>query len=304
LNARLESLKLVESNENQSYISKKYNLIQESILLEKQIQSITDSIQSTQNQLKLLDQEFEKIRDENIHMKNESKSLEDSIYFLRKSNSKIELISPPSFSINENDLIDIITLQMNFTCPEEDLVGNTGPEICIEEVSSIQYFKYQNAIRLFGSVGFSFLGSHADVGNNGFILMEYKGLSWEIIDFFEYYDPDAMQWGNAMKIKEIKALGKNSIGFFFELCTTAAGSGPFCSIYIIGFNKDNIQLLFSESSKEDESYGFEKKGFRNEYSVIESNSEWYLIERTKTDFQSNLKIKSKLSYDQTNMRFE
>ncbi len=231
------------------------------------------------------------------------KKLKDSIIDFSAKNEGILLIPPPKYAINEKELIKLVSAKMSFTCPEEDVLGNRGPEICIEEIKGIQYFNYRNKIRFLASIGFSFNGSHADVGNNGFVLMQYTGTNWELVDFFEFQAIDEMQFGNAMNINSIGVLGKNSVGFFHELCFTAAGEGPFCSMILIGTNEDHIGLFLYEASGSDESYGMNKKGYENVYSIVETTNEWNDLIRIRSDFRSNSKVKSVLRFNSNNLKF-
>lgn len=228
----------------------------------------------------------------------------DSLNGFNSKNVGIVLIPPPKFSINDDELIELVIEKMSFTCPEEDVLGNRGPAICVKEIMGIQYFEYRNKIRFLASVGFSFNGSHADVGNNGFVLMQYTGSKWELIDFFEYQAIDEMQNGNAMKINNFGVLGKNSVGFFHELCSTAAGEGPFCSMILIGTYADNIGLFLYEASASDESYGMGKKGYENHYSIVETDIEWNELHRIRNDYRTKTKAKYVLRFNSKNMKFE
>ncbi len=301
LTTRLEGLNSIQKNNFDTFNLKKIKIETSISFKNKELVRIYDS-------LLLQKEEFNAIVFERTKFRNEVDSLL-KLYNLPSTvihygQEEVKLIDPPEFIISDSELIKNIEKRMIETCPVEDVLGNKGPERCTTQVTSKQYFTYYQKIRLIASLGFSFSGSHADVGNNGFILMEYKNSKWEILDFLEFKDEDAMQWGKCMIIDSINILGKYSVGLFSQLCTTAAGEGPYCGTYIMGCDRDKLNLFFQESSLADVSQGLREKGYMNYYKLKKTTNDWYDIERNHLDFENNTNIQSVLKFNELSSKYE
>jgi hypothetical protein len=159
-------------------------------------------------------------------------------------NSKIEIIDPPSFSISNPYLIEITNSKMINPCPETNVLGEEGPEICKKEVTKITYFKKGDVTRFFACVGYSYEGAHFDPVQNGFVLAEYRNSKWTIIDFLQFEGSDE-GWGNALKISDKFLFGENLFAYDCSSCYVASGEMS-CVDIIIGFVNDKISVLLNE----------------------------------------------------------
>ncbi len=159
-------------------------------------------------------------------------------------NSKIEIIDPPSFSISNPYLIEITDSKMINACPETNVLGEEGPEICKKEVTKITYFKKGDVTRFFACVGYSYNGAHFDPVQNGFVLAEYINSKWTIIDFLQFEGSDE-GWGNSLKINDQFLLGGNLFAYDCSSCYVAAGEMS-CVDLIIGFVNDKISDLLNK----------------------------------------------------------
>lgn len=301
LTTRIESLSSIQKNNFDTFNLNKMIFKTSMSLKNIELVRMYDS-------LLLHKEEFNAVVLERNKLRNEVDSLlklyKVSSTVIHYSQEEVQLIDPPEFIISDSELIKNIEKRMIETCPVEDVVGNRGPERCTTQVTSKQYFTYYQKIRLIASLGFSFSGSHAEVGNNGFILMEYENSKWEILDFLEFKDEDAMQWGKCMIIDSINILGKYSVGLFSQLCTTAAGEGPYCGTYIIGCDRDTLNLFFQESSLADDSQGLREKGYMNYYKLRKTTNDWYDIERNHLNFENNTNIQSVLKFNELSSKYE
>jgi hypothetical protein len=294
LTKRVDSLNSVLSNERNSAAQKttefKSNVSQlqkeltktESTLSQKEIElsnlkkdvfNKSKKIQELESQLLELNENLRRLAVENEKLKLTLNEL--------STNSNIELIASPTFSISTSELIKIVDRKMVEPCPQENVLGESGPGICKKQVTKVQYFKKGNVIRLFACVGYSYNGAHFDSGQDGFVLAEYRNSTWTIIDFLQFDHQGC--WGESFEVENQFLLGKNSFGYFGETCGTAQGFTG-CNSFIIGFVNDKIAVLLSELSSENNLGSGEKPviDWKNTYRVLPSENEWYTVEKKVT----------------------
>ena len=216
-------------------------------------------------------------------------------------NSKIEIIDAPSFSISNPYLIEITDSKMINPCPEMEYV--IGSEICKKDVTRITYFKKGNVTRFFACVGYPFIGSHYDIGQNGFVLAEYKNSNWTIIDFLQCQDDDG-GWGNSFEIRDQFLLGKNSFAYNCSSCNVAFGYDG-CQGFIVGFIDDKISVLLQGTSEENNSASGEEPliDWHYNYKPIPSNNEVFAIEREYYKLDKHVETIT-LNYNPQSMKFE
>ena len=218
-------------------------------------------------------------------------------------NSKIEIIDPPSFSISNPYLIEITNSKMINACPETNVLGEEGPEICKKEVTRITYLKKGNVTRLFACVGYSYDGCHYCPGQNGFVLAEYKNSKWTIIDFLQCQDDDG-GWGNSFEIRDQFLLGKNSFAYNCSSCNGAFGYNG-CQGFIVGFIDDKISVLLQGGSEENNSASGEEPliDWHNNYKPIPSANEVFALEMEYYEFDELVETIT-LNYNSQSMKFE
>jgi hypothetical protein len=301
LNDQIDSLSVI-INSDRTDCSKKIIYLENTIdklnhncsEFEKQILTLNEKVSTLSSELEASVLESASLHREFNNLQLQIQSKKDSLDLLRRElekfedfsiNTSIKLISNPEFEINEKFLIETVVSKMKNICPEQDILGNTGPEICKKIVTAMQYFSIDGKIRLFAGVGFPFEGSHADVGSNGFILMEYNNNQWQVIDFLEYQEIDGMQWGNALELKNPSIIGKKAFCFFNEYGITSWGDfygylNLFVvnDIQIIHVNLGETEVLTNDS---DNSNILEK--YSCTYKIIPSNKELYDIEKQRIE---------------------
>ena len=258
-------------------------------------------IQILENQIKEKEKQIEnlKIQVEVLKVKQEQVSFD----------SKIEIINAPSFSISNSEIIEMTDGKMIDPCPEINLLGEEGPEICKKQVTRITYFKKGNVTRFFACVGYSFQGPRWDSGQDGFILAEYNNSNWTIIDFFQVPKRECC-WGNSLEIEDQNILGINSFGYYSLVCTTV-NAYEFCTSYIIGFVNDKISLLLEDLSREYKILEEYERGSNEEdvvnwkynYKVIPTDNDVFSIERKHIKFDKIFDTKI-LNYNSQAMKFE
>jgi hypothetical protein len=313
LNKKIDSLNRVISNER-NLNSENVNSLNLNILnLENQISNLETEKSTLNDNIVKLKKEL-KIKTDEIQSKSlEIKSLEDEVNektdtielynsVIKNLNAKIELITPPSFLISDFELISLADFRMINPCPKENVLGETGPNICKKNVSSIQYFKKGNTTRFFANIGYSFTGAHFDSGQDGFILAEYQNSKWTVIDFMQFQQDGC--WGNSLDIQDKFLLGDNTFGCYSESCAGAQGFTG-CVSYIIGFSGNKISIFLEESSSENNLSSGENPviNWKYYYKPQISNNKYYSIERqlfqsNKFDSTETLKFNSEL------LRFE
>jgi hypothetical protein len=282
----------------------KEELSKKEIELNKNTQDLLDKsllVKVLENQIKEKEILIEnlKIQFDELKVKQEQLSL----------NAKIEIIAAPSFSISNPEIIEMTDSKMIDPCPEINLLGEEGPEICKKQVTRITYFKKGNVIRFFACVGYSFQGSRWDPGQDGFILAEYNNSNWTIIDFYQVPKRECC-WGNSLEIEDQNILGINSFGYSSLVCTTV-NAYEFCTSYIIGFVNDEISVLLEDLSKEykileeNERVSNEEDviNWKYKYKVIPNNNDVFSLERKHLKFDKIFDTKI-LNYNSQSMKFE
>ena len=216
---------------------------------------------------------------------------------------KIEIIDAPSFSISNSYLIEITDSKMINPCPETNVLGEEGPEICKKEVTRITYFKKGDVTRFFACVGYSYDGGHYDGGQNGYILAEYKNSKWTIIDFLQFQNTDG-GWGNSLEIDDEFLLGKNSFAYNCSSCNVAQGN-DWCEGFIVGFIDDKISILLQETSEENNRASGEEPliDWHYDYKPISSDNQLFELERKYYKFDKLIGTKI-LKYNSQSMEFE
>ena len=220
-------------------------------------------------------------------------------------NSKIEIIDAPSFSISNNRLIEITDSKMINPCPEMNVLGEEGPEICKKEVTRITYFKKGNVTRFFACVGYPFIGSHYDIGQNGFVLAEYKNSKWTIIDFLQCQATEGEGgWGNSLEIRDQFLLGKNSFVYDCSSCNGGFGYNG-CEGFIVGFIDDKISVLLQGISEENNQASGEEPiiAWHYDYKPISSDNQLFELERKYYGVDKPVETKI-LKYNSQSMKFE
>jgi hypothetical protein len=205
----------------------------------------------------------------------------------------IALIAHPSFAINESLLIETVTSRMVNACPNEDLFGNTGPDVCKKEITALQYFTIGKKTRLFACIGFPFEGAHADVGSNGFILMEYQNEQWVTLDFLEYQEADAAQFGEALKFNSPTILGKQAFCFYSFYDVTFAGDGPYTTLNLFGVILDKIVHFPMGGSGADSP---ESEIYHSTFTIVPSEKNVFDIKKV-TEYESKAARTEILVYD-------
>ena len=227
-----------------------------------------------------------------------------SVGCIQNKKMQIEIITPPSFSISNNRLIEITDSKMINACPEENSgAGEEGPEICKEEVTRITYFKKGDVTRFFACVGYSYEGCHYCPGQNGFVLAEYKNSKWTIIDFLQCQD-DEGGWGNSFEIRDQFLLGKNSFAYNCSSCNGGFGYDG-CEGFIVGFIDDKISILLQGTSEVNNSASGEEPliAWHYNYKPLPSNNEVFNLERKYYYLDKPVKTKI-LKYNPKSMKFE
>jgi len=216
---------------------------------------------------------------------------------------KIEIIDAPSFSISNSNLIEITDSKMINSCPETNVLGEEGPEICKKEVTRITYFKKGDVTRFFACVGYSYDGAHFDAGQNGFVLAEYRNSKWTIIDFLQCHHDDGA-WGNSFEIGNQFLLGKNSFAYNCSSCNGAQGN-DWCEGFIVGFIDDKISILLQETSEENNQASGEEPviDWHYDYKPISSDNQLFELERKYYKFDNLIGTKI-LKYNSQSMEFE
>ena len=214
---------------------------------------------------------------------------------------KIEIIDAPSFSISNSYLIEITDSKMINPCPETDTP--IGPEKCKKEVTRITYFKKGDVTRFFACVGYSYDGAHFDVGQNGFVLAEYRNSKWTIIDFLQCHHDDGA-WGNSFEIGNQFLLGKNSFAYNCSSCNGAQGN-DWCEGFIVGFIDDKISVLLQGTSGENNQASGEEPviEWHYDYKPISSDNQLFELERKYYKFDKLVGTKI-LKYNSQSMEFQ
>lgn len=282
LQSRVDSLNNVlvsERNSNnqriQELLTKVVGLESKTTTLNKEISDLKKeasksktAAQQAQNQINELTKQ----------LKEKSDSLEILRLEIEQRNSTIELITAPSFALSKSDIIKLVDSRMIEACPDQNVLGETGPKICKKELTRLQYFKKGSATRLFANVGYSFDGAHFEPGQDGFILAEYANSKWTIIDFLQFQHEGC--WGNSLEFDEQFLLGENAFGFYAETCGTAQGN-MFCTSYIVGFLDKKIAVFLNQQSGENNLGSGERPivNWNYKYSTLSSNSQVYSLQR-------------------------
>ncbi|MFM7683845.1 MAG: hypothetical protein ACKO7P_14055, partial [Bacteroidota bacterium] len=290
--------------------------------LENQLENLNGNLTKTKEELTEKDGELKKSNQELLNKSMEIKVLEKQIKEKAEQiatlnsqvnelkvkleqlslNPKIEIIDKPSFAISNSEIISLTDSKMIDPCPEVNVLGEEGPEICKKQVTEVTYFKFGNVIRFFAWVGYSFEGAHFDSGQDGFVLAEYKNSKWIVIDFLQVHEDGC--WGNSLEKVNQFILGKNSFGYHSISCISFHGSTS-CTSYIVGFINDKIAILLDEISSEDNLGEGVKPviNWKYQYKPIPSENQFYSIERKyfKLDkFVTSATIK----YNSLSMKYE
>lgn len=329
LNNRVDSLNRVLGSERNTNNQKEVDHKEQISSLQIQLENLNSAILKTKKELANKDVELNKINQESqnksmeiIVLENQIKEKEEQIANLKiqvevlkvkqeqvSFDSKIEIINPPSFSISNSEIIEMTDGKMIDPCPEVNVLGEEGPEICKKQVTKVTYFKLGSVIRFFACVGYSFQGPRWDSGQDGFILAEYNNSNWTIIDFFQIPKRECC-WGNSLEIEDQNILGTNSFGYYSLVCTTV-NAYEFCNSYIIGFVNDKISVLLEELSREYKILEEYERGSNKEdiinwkynYKIIPTDNDEYSIERKHLKFDKIFETKI-LNYNPQEMKFE
>ena len=306
LQSRIDSLNTVLISERNANNQRIQELLTNISGLEGKIASLNKELTELKKELSTSKVTAQQLQNRMNELTNRLKSKSDSLEILRmeadERNLKIELITAPSFALSKSDIIKLVDSKMVEACPEQNILGETGPNICKKELTRFQYFKKGSVTRLFANIGYSYDGAHFDSGQDGFILAEYANSKWTIIDFLQFQHEGC--WGNSLDFEEQFLLGENALGFYAETCGTGQGF-TVCNAYIIGVVDKKIAVFLNEKSGENNLASGEKTivNWEYKYSTVRSNNQVYSLQRELYKMD-RLVSKSILTFKPELMKYE
>jgi hypothetical protein len=213
LNARLDSLKMIEINENKSFIEEKNNLTKEFNILQLQNELLTDSIKSVQNQMMSLDNELRETRNETIRIKNELNGIKDSIDLYWK-NQSIQFIESPLFSMTEKEIINNTNIKYEEIIEEsqeefgDSYLSSSNKEFVIKVIGN-QYFEQDNKTYCMSVFNIDY---KYGIGPGPVCVgvLEYRENNWVIIDKVFGFSPTPN--AEFTKLEKFIKIGKNTVG--------------------------------------------------------------------------------------------
>jgi hypothetical protein len=213
LNARLDSLKIIEINENKSFIEQKNNLTIEFNILQSQNGLITDSIKTVQNQIMSLDNEIRETRNETIRLKNELNGIKDSIDLYWK-NQSVQFIDSPLFSMSEEEIINNTNITYEEIVKESQEewgdtdLSSSNKEFVINVIGN-QYFEQDNKTYCMSVFNIDY---KYGIGPGPVCVgvLEYRENNWVIIDKVFGFSPTPN--AEFTKLEKFIKIGKNTVG--------------------------------------------------------------------------------------------
>lgn len=263
LNARLDSLKRIQSNEKQSF-EKRKNEFESSITLSHQktaelLKELSIKKENLKNQI----QENQKLDQEILSLKSEFKSIKDSIQSII-DDQPIKLLDSGLFNISNDELISL----MNVT--DEDLgdafVNLQNPEIKpTYEIIGKQPFQIKGKVYCLVAMGVTNPNTyHVSSGTNYIACFEIKDNNWRL----EYPSKNteftpSVGFGNPAWLDKFVLYGDKSLAVVLEGGYTGTGlSMGSRAIYGLD-DTHNIFLLYEGQSYNNDQANQESNWFQN-----------------------------------------